>query len=181
MSDSLWLHWWKQASLLYPPLSPRACSNSCPLSRWCYITISSSVSPSPFAFIRFQHQGLFQWVSSSPGENSDKESAFNAGEVRGMGSTSGSAKSPGRGHGNPLHLFLPGESLGQRITKSQTQLKLFRMYNSLHQVAKEWIQWVNPNVNFGLGLTMMCQYRLINHNKGTTLVRDVDSKGGCVL
>ena len=28
-----------------PSLSPRACSNSCPLSRWCYPTISSSVIP----------------------------------------------------------------------------------------------------------------------------------------
>ena len=29
---------------LCPPLSPGICSNSCPLSRWCYQTISSSVS-----------------------------------------------------------------------------------------------------------------------------------------
>ena len=28
-----------------PPLSPGICSNSCPLSRWCYPTISSSVTP----------------------------------------------------------------------------------------------------------------------------------------
>ena len=115
LSYSLQHHGLQHAWFLCPSVSPGACSNSCPLSRWCYITISSSVSPSPFAFIHFQHQGLFQWVSSSPGVNSDKESAFNAGEVRGMGSTSGSAKSPGRGHGNPLHLFVPGESLGQRI------------------------------------------------------------------
>ena len=27
------------------PLSPRVCSNSCPLSQWCYPTISSSVAP----------------------------------------------------------------------------------------------------------------------------------------
>ena len=39
------------------PIS-RACSNSCPLSQWCQITISSS------AFNLSQHQGLFQWVSS---------------------------------------------------------------------------------------------------------------------
>ena len=35
------------------------------LSRWCHPTISSSVSPSPAAFNVSQHQGLFQWVSSS--------------------------------------------------------------------------------------------------------------------
>ena len=30
--------------LLCPPLSPRVCSNSCPLSPCCYLTISSSVT-----------------------------------------------------------------------------------------------------------------------------------------
>ena len=33
------------AKLPFPPLSPRVCSNSCPLSQWCYPTISSSVVP----------------------------------------------------------------------------------------------------------------------------------------
>ena len=28
------------ARVPYPPLSPRVCSSSCPLSRWCYLTIS---------------------------------------------------------------------------------------------------------------------------------------------
>ena len=49
-----------QASL--PSLSPGVCSDSCPLSPWGYLTISSS---SPFASSLSQHQGLFQWVSSS--------------------------------------------------------------------------------------------------------------------
>ena len=31
---------------------------------WCYLIISSSVLPSPFAFNLSQHQGLFQWVVS---------------------------------------------------------------------------------------------------------------------
>ena len=34
-----------QHSFPYPSPSPGACSNSCPLSRWCYPTISSSVIP----------------------------------------------------------------------------------------------------------------------------------------
>ena len=51
--------------LLYPSLSPRVCSGSCPLSWWCYLTISSSASLSPFAFSLTQHQGLFQRVSCS--------------------------------------------------------------------------------------------------------------------
>ena len=33
------------ASLACPPLSPRVCSNSCSLSLWCYLTISSSAVP----------------------------------------------------------------------------------------------------------------------------------------
>ena len=43
--DSLWLHGLQHARLLWPPLSPRALSNSCPLSQWCYLTISSSAAP----------------------------------------------------------------------------------------------------------------------------------------
>ena len=31
-----------------PPLCPRVCSNSCPLSQWCHPTISSSVIPFSF-------------------------------------------------------------------------------------------------------------------------------------
>ena len=44
----------------YPSSTPRACSNSCPLSQWCHPTIPS---PSP-TFNLSQHQGLFPWVSS---------------------------------------------------------------------------------------------------------------------
>ena len=39
-------------------------SNSCPLSWWCYLTISSSATPF-FAFNLSQHQSLFQWVGCS--------------------------------------------------------------------------------------------------------------------
>ena len=39
--------------------TPRACSNSCPLSLWCHPTISSSVSPpSPPALNLSQHQSF---------------------------------------------------------------------------------------------------------------------------
>ena len=47
-----------------PSPSPGACSNSCPLSRWCHPAISSLSSSSPPAFDLSQHQGLFQRVSS---------------------------------------------------------------------------------------------------------------------
>ena len=44
MSDSLWTHVLQHARLLYASLSPRVCSDSCPLSRWYHPTISSSVT-----------------------------------------------------------------------------------------------------------------------------------------
>ena len=45
VSDSLQHHGLQHARLLCPPPSPRACSNSCPSSKWCHPTISSSVIP----------------------------------------------------------------------------------------------------------------------------------------
>ena len=45
MSDSLWSHGMQHARPPYPSLTPRVYSNSCPLSRWCHPTISSSVVP----------------------------------------------------------------------------------------------------------------------------------------
>ena len=41
MFNYLW-HGLQHARLPCPSLSPRVCSNSCPLSRWCHPTISSS-------------------------------------------------------------------------------------------------------------------------------------------
>ena len=41
-----------------------ACSNSCPLSRWCHPTISSSVVPFSSCPKSFQHQNIFWWVGS---------------------------------------------------------------------------------------------------------------------
>ena len=45
MSDSLQPHGLQCTRLPCPSLSPRVCSNSCPLSWWCHLTISSSVVP----------------------------------------------------------------------------------------------------------------------------------------
>ena len=42
VSDSLRPRGLYHARLLSLPLSPRICSNSCPLSQWCHLTISSS-------------------------------------------------------------------------------------------------------------------------------------------
>ena len=47
-----------QASL--PSPSPRACSNSCPLSQWCHPAISSSVVPFSSCLQSFPASGSFQ-------------------------------------------------------------------------------------------------------------------------
>ena len=44
MSDSLRPLRLQHARLPCPSPSPRVCSNSCPLSRWCHATVSSSVA-----------------------------------------------------------------------------------------------------------------------------------------
>jgi len=50
---------------LCPPLSPRACSNSCPLSWWCYLTISHSLLPLLFLPSIFPSIRVFsKWFGS---------------------------------------------------------------------------------------------------------------------
>ena len=44
MSNSLQPYGLQHARLLYPSLTPKACSNSSPLGQWCHPTISSSVT-----------------------------------------------------------------------------------------------------------------------------------------
>ena len=67
MSDSLQPHGLQHTRLPCPSPTPGACSNSCPLSGWCHPIISSHPlsSPSPPTLNLSQHQGLFQWASSS--------------------------------------------------------------------------------------------------------------------
>ena len=45
VSDSLWPHGLQHTTPPCPSPTPRVYSNSCPLSRWCHPTISSSVIP----------------------------------------------------------------------------------------------------------------------------------------
>ena len=52
-SDSLQPHGLQHARLPCPSPTPGACSNSCPLSRWCYLTISSSTIPFSFCLQTF--------------------------------------------------------------------------------------------------------------------------------
>ena len=60
VSDSLLPHGLQHARLSYPSPTPRACSNSCPLSHWCHPTISSSVVPFSSCLQSFPASGSFQ-------------------------------------------------------------------------------------------------------------------------
>ena len=51
--------WTILARLLCPPLSPGICSDSCPLSQWCYLTSSSSAAPFSFCLQSFPASGSF--------------------------------------------------------------------------------------------------------------------------
>ena len=62
LSDSWLSCGLQQARLPCPPLSPGVCSDSCPLSPWCYLTISPCASLIPFCLQPFLHQDLFQWI-----------------------------------------------------------------------------------------------------------------------
>ena len=52
-------HGVQHARLLHPPLSSRVCSNSCPLSWWCYLNILFSVVPFSFCLQSFLISGPF--------------------------------------------------------------------------------------------------------------------------
>ena len=67
ISDSLQPHGLQHTRLPCPSLTPRVCSNSCPLSWWCYPTLSASAAlpplPSIFPSIRvFSNESpLYIW------------------------------------------------------------------------------------------------------------------------
>ena len=75
VSDSLWPHGLQHSRPPCPLPTPRACSNSCPLSQWCHPTISSSVIPfsscpqsfpasGSFPISQFTHQVAKYWSFS---------------------------------------------------------------------------------------------------------------------
>ena len=70
-SDSWWPHGRQHSSVFSPPILPRVCSNSCPLSRWCCITISFSVAPCSFWLQSFRTSGSFpvSWLFTSDGQS----------------------------------------------------------------------------------------------------------------
>ena len=59
MSDFLQPRELQRTRLLCPSLSPRGCSDSCPLSQWCHLSISSSVVPFSSCLQLFPASGSF--------------------------------------------------------------------------------------------------------------------------
>ena len=59
VSNCLWPHGLQHARLPSPSPAHRAYSNSCPLSRWCHPTISSSVIPFSFCLQSLPASGSF--------------------------------------------------------------------------------------------------------------------------
>ena len=71
MSDSLWPHGLQHARPPCPSPTTGVYSNSCPLSRWCHPTISSSVIPFSSHLQSFPASGSFQmsWLFASGGQS----------------------------------------------------------------------------------------------------------------
>ena len=59
LSDSLQPHGLQHTRLPRPSLSPGICSNSFPLSQWCYLTISSSAASFSLCLQSFPASGSF--------------------------------------------------------------------------------------------------------------------------
>ena len=77
MSNSLQPHELQHARFPCPSLSPRVCSNSCPLNQWYYLTFSSSATPFPFCLQFFPALGSFPMSQLfASGDQSIKVSAL---------------------------------------------------------------------------------------------------------
>ena len=80
---TLWSHGLQHIRFPCPSLSPEICSNSCPLSRWCHRTISSSVALFFFCLQSFPASGsllmsqLFSSGGQSIGTSASAISPFN--------------------------------------------------------------------------------------------------------
>ena len=71
MSHSLRPHGLQHSRLPCPSLSPKVCSNSCPLSWWCYLITSSSVTPFSSCPQSFPASECFptSWLFTSGGQS----------------------------------------------------------------------------------------------------------------
>ena len=144
MSDSLRPQGLQHARLPCPSPTPGDYSNSCPLSRWCHPTISSSVVPFSSRLQSFPAAGSFQMSQLfASGSQSIRVSAStsvlpmrleitscilgasqvslivknptaNAGDTRDLASIPVLGRSPGKENGNPLQCSCLENSMNQR-------------------------------------------------------------------
>ena len=143
MSDSLRPHKLQHARPPCPSPSPGVCSDSCPLSQWCYLTTSSSATP------------FYSWSQSFPASASFPVSWLFISGGQSIGDSASASVLPGlptwlsgtestcqcrrrefdpwvrnipwRKKWRTAPVFLPGTSHGQkslvgRVPKSRTQL-----------------------------------------------------------
>ena len=84
MSNSSQPHGLQHARLPCLSLSLRVHANSCPLSQWCYLTISSSASPFSFCLQSFPALGSFavSWLFASNGQSIGTSASFSIGPTR---------------------------------------------------------------------------------------------------
>ena len=68
---TLWPHGLQHTRPPCPSPTPRACSNSSPLSRWCHPTVSFSVTPFSSSLLSFPASGSFpmNWLFASGGRS----------------------------------------------------------------------------------------------------------------
>ena len=80
MSDSLQIHGLQHTRLPCPSLSPRVCSDSCPLSLWWHPTISSSVIPFSSCHQSFPASRSFpmSWLFTSGGQSTEASASSSA-------------------------------------------------------------------------------------------------------
>ena len=78
VSNSLWPLGLQHARLPCPSPSPGACSNLCPSSQWCHLTISSSVIPFSSCLQSCPASGSFpmSWLFSSGGQSIGASASF---------------------------------------------------------------------------------------------------------
>ena len=71
LSSSLQPRWLQHTRLPSPSLSPRVCSNSCPLNMWCHPAISLSVVPFSSSLQSFPDSASFpmSWLFASGGQS----------------------------------------------------------------------------------------------------------------
>ena len=71
MFNSLWPHGLRHTRVFCPPLSFGLCSNSCPLSQWCYLAILSLVALFSFCLQSFPASWSLpmSWLAASGDQN----------------------------------------------------------------------------------------------------------------